>query len=69
MCAIYFQGNFVSVMVWEITLLPSLRWDTWLHHLFLILGVTFATDHNLRQAYTYVITSRGLGFSKWRKRT
>lgn len=47
------KGNFVSVMVWEITLLPSLRWDTWLHHLFLILGVTFATDHNLRQAYTY----------------
>ena len=44
--------EFLSVLVWELSFSTRLSWVTWLHHLSLILGVVFATDHNLRQAFT-----------------
>lgn len=40
---------FMAVMVWELSFLPSSSWDMWLHHLGLVLGVAFSTDHRLRQ--------------------
>ena len=40
---------FLTVMVWELSFLPSSPWDMWLHHIGLILGVAFSTDHSLRQ--------------------
>lgn len=42
--------EFLTIMVWELSFLPSSSWDMWLHHIGLILGVAFSTDHNLRGA-------------------
>jgi len=41
---------FLTVMVWELSFLPAASWDVWAHHLGLILGVAFSTDHRLREA-------------------
>lgn len=40
---------FLTIMVWELSFLPSSPWDMWLHHIGLILGVAFSTDHSLRE--------------------
>lgn len=42
--------EFLAIMVWELSFLPTSSWDMWLHHVGLILGVAFSTDHNLRRA-------------------
>jgi len=41
------RDDMMAVMVWELAFIPSLPLDAWLHHLFVIFGVTFGSDPRL----------------------
>jgi len=41
------RDDMMAVMVWELAFIPELPTDAWLHHLFVILGVTFTSDGQL----------------------
>ena len=42
--------DLMAVMAWELAYIPDLGVVTWLHHLFVILGVSLFTDeHNLAE--------------------
>lgn len=41
------RDDMMAVMVWELAFIPSLPLDAWLHHLFVIFGVTIGSDPRL----------------------
>lgn len=41
------RDDMMAVMIWELAFIPSLPLDAWLHHLFVIFGVTIGSDPRL----------------------
>jgi len=49
---VFVRDNMMAVMVWELAYIPELQVDVWLHHLFIILGVTLGSDPQLLGKYS-----------------
>lgn len=49
---VFARDSMMAVMVWELAFIPELQMDVWLHHLFIILGVTLGSDPQILGAIT-----------------